>query len=108
MNLHNQKICVLGSIYTIKIEEKQNDLETNIGAVNHINRIIQLSGSWHKDNGYKETLVHEILHCLDHSALGNSLTENEIHTLASVLTAFLRDPRNKSIVKWITEPAIIE
>lgn len=84
-------VKILGKTYRISVVDKVDD-EDSLGECNDVLQRILVKAGQRPDQAM-DTVLHEIVHAIDYQ-MHLSLTERQVHCVASGLTAvFLENPR---------------
>ncbi len=94
-------VDILGKRYAVSyIERAEGD--GDCGEVDHNRCVIEVSTGFQCADQQRDTLLHEVLHAVDHemNGLGGALREKHIRTMATGLFAVLR--HNPALVAFLT------
>lgn len=89
---------ILGKYWSVE-QENRPRLESNFsGMAHHFTQEIIIAKEAHEDSK-RETLLHEILHCVDDAVGGQGLKEEQVRALSAGLFCVIRD--NPGAFLWI-------
>lgn len=95
-NYFEGSVRVFGKTYSIsKLSDSVGDNE--FGQANYLTQTIAYNPRLGHDE-VRDTLLHEILHCVDH-AIQTNLSESQVHALASGVYALIKD--NPQFFEWV-------